>query len=244
VFDDEDRIVYSGFTGRSRTVGPKFEAILLKLKECMASETCIDPKLDADQKSFLNDNLAYNYYDHNLTSTQVSQEEKRKVLERFLNRIKRDNDVYQFYINPIARFEGNSLIIPMDVSVLGEAASKFIESIEKAWNIDNTYSVKIEAKNRPESSYLLNVDDVVGGRAFVMHSNGGSLQLFNMGRLKTATHEFGHVIGLPDEYYTTWDPSVCGYNNEYNAGNLMSDSSSGKVLPEHWQAIKKAYSKQ
>lgn len=67
------------------------------------------------------------------------------------------------------------------------------------------------------------------------------MQLFNFSRLKTAIHEFGHVIGLTDEYYTSWDTTKCSYVDEYNGGNLMSDSFTGKVLPEHWQLIKKTY---
>ncbi len=49
------------------------------------------------------------------------------------------------------------------------------------------------------------------------------------------------LIGLRDEYFTTWNPDTCSYIQEYNLGNIMSDSGSGKILPEHWQAIKKNY---
>jgi hypothetical protein len=129
----------------------------------------------------------------------------------------------------------------MDLSILGGAASRFIEIIEKAWNVDGEKTVRIEAKTRPAPSYLLNVSDILGGRAFVGHAEGGSMQLFNYSRLKTAAHEFGHVMGLKDEYYTTWNSSNCSYSDEGNAGNLMSDSFTGKVLPAHWQEIKKNY---
>ncbi|MGZ6442214.1 MAG: hypothetical protein ACXWRU_19310 [Pseudobdellovibrionaceae bacterium] len=241
VLNDENRIVYLGFGGLSRDAGPKLDAVQEKIQVCLLDTTCINPNLSLEQNSFLSTNRAFGYYIGVLESAQFSQTEKRTTLEKFLKRIKRENSKYAFQVNPVARVEGNTLVIPMDLSALSEAASHFIEILEKAWNVDGEKSVKIEEVNRPISSYLLKVQDIIGGRAFVSAGDGGTINIFNYGRLKTATHEFGHVIGLPDEYYTTWDSSKCGYSDTYNFGNLMSDSSGGAVLPAHWQRIKMNY---
>jgi hypothetical protein len=239
--NDEGRIINLRFGGLSRSAGPKFEAILIKVQNCINDESCIDPKLDDTQKTFLNTNLAFNYYNEILSSPTASQTDKRNILQRFFKRVKMENNYFEFHLNPIAKIEGNTLVIPMDLSILGETSTGFIEILEKAWNIDNDKNIKIKTQTRPTASYLLKLDDVIGGRAFVQYNDGGSMQLFNFSRLKTATHEFGHVIGLTDEYFTSWDTTKCSYVDEYNSGNLMSDSFTGKVLPEHWQLIKKTY---
>lgn len=242
VFDDEDRIVYLRFAGLTRDVGPKLEAIESKIQDCLTDISCLDPKLDANQKNFLNSNLAFNYYFKTLDNNDKTYEEKRDILKRFLSRIKQGNSRYAFHWNDGARVEANTLIVPMDLSVLGDASAKFIDLIEKFWNVDTEKNIKIETKTDRNTSYLLKVDEILGGRAFVSHEKAnGLMQLFNLSRIKTAAHEFGHIIGLTDQYYTTWDTTHCSYVGESNGGNLMSSSSSGKVLPEHWELIKKTY---
>lgn len=128
----------------------------------------------------------------------------------------------------------------MDLSILEADDRSFINFVESNWNISIDYKIKIVSHKLPLPSYLLKIDTIPGGRAFVLHSLK-EMHLYNYGYDKTIIHEFGHVLGLRDNYYTYWDPLKCVYVDQFNPADLMSDSSQGTVLNEHWNAIKKAY---
>lgn len=240
--NDENRIVYLRFGGGSRTAGPTFEAIRDIVRACNESPDCTLPALSQGQRDFLETNKAFRYYLGVLDNDKKTFNNKREVLERLLTRLQYEYARYEFKKNPTARVEGNSLVIPMDLSILGpEGGVKFVNFLESKWNVDAEKKIRIEATNRPVPSFLLRVDEIIGGRAFVRYADGGIMQLYNYGRLRTALHEFGHVIGLTDKYYTTWNAAACSYQDEFNSADLMSDSSGGSVLPEHWQKIKEIY---
>lgn len=60
-------------------------------------------------------------------------------------------------------------------------------------------------------------------------------------RVATFAHEMGHVLGLPDEYYTVWDADKCEYQVWSQKGNLMSNSFGGRVLPHHIERLREIY---
>lgn len=60
-------------------------------------------------------------------------------------------------------------------------------------------------------------------------------------RIASFVHEMGHVLGLPDEYYTVWDADKCEYQVWSQKGNLMSNTFGGRVLPHHIERLKEIY---
>lgn len=60
-------------------------------------------------------------------------------------------------------------------------------------------------------------------------------------RLTSFEHEMGHVLGLPDEYYTLWDSEKCRYRQYSSRANIMANSTLGKVLPKHGKRLKEIY---
>jgi hypothetical protein len=241
--DDEARIADGFFTQHHRLAGPIFADIRTKINDCLTQEQCTQPDLTLAQKDFLKSNWFFKFYLETLENTEVSHHKKKDYyLPRFLKRIKMEAEIYDFRVNPTIRVEGQSLFVPMNLSVLEDGIPLFIEILEKGWNTDPNINIKLIPTPASSPHYLLKVDDMVGGRAFVAHrSDGGSMQLFNLGSIKTALHEFGHVIGLTDEYYTKWNSQTCEYTTEFNEGNIMSDHNSGQALSSHWEAIKKHY---
>ncbi len=58
-------------------------------------------------------------------------------------------------------------------------------------------------------------------------------------RDSTLAHEVGHVLGLADNYHTTWDEKRCRYVVESRPSDLMSSSKTGVALREHWELIER-----
>lgn len=242
VMDDESRIVYGNFYGLTKDSEPVITAIKNKIVACSDDSNCTRPDLTKSEENFLNENPLYDYYINYLRSSKHSYTEKRGLLSRFKARILVNADRYGYHKEELARVEGKTLVIPMDLSALGDdGAQKFIAINEKAWNIDPEYKIKIEfVKDKVTKAYHLDVDNEQGERAWV-NWNDKIMQLHNWGRTKTFTHEFGHVLGFKDKYYTTWNMRTCAYTFESNAGDLMSNSDEGAVLPRHWEKLKSIY---
>lgn len=241
VIDDDGRI--SGyFYGLSKDSGPVIEAIKNKLEACQQDPACTTPDFTQSEKNYLKTNVVYDYYLRVLRSSQSNVTRKREIIDRFVKRIQSNASRYGFVKGSMFRTEGKTLIIPLDLSELGEdGAQKFIALAEKTWNIDSEYSLKIESVKKSETaSYKIMVDDEQGGRAFVSR-NDLIMQLHNWGRFKTITHEFGHILGFKDNYYTTWSTDTCAYTFQSNTGDLMSDSVEGAVLARHWAKLKEIY---
>lgn len=57
---------------------------------------------------------------------------------------------------------------------------------------------------------------------------------------ETYMHEMGHVLGLPDEYYTLWDTEKCEYR-VFQASQSIMASNGGPALPDHLERIKALY---
>ena len=51
----------------------------------------------------------------------------------------------------------------------------------------------------------------------------------------------GHVLGLPDRYFTTWNNETCTYTVEQNTGDLMSSSVKGVVTKDSIEKLQTSY---
>jgi hypothetical protein len=239
-YDDYRRLNAASFLGVDRLAGPLLEAALAQTVLCVNDPTCEIPSFSAELKNFLSTSGTMRDYLRDFKDPSLEHSLKRNRLENFRLILLYKMQSRRFEVNRTARVVGHELVIPMDVSVFGVDGKKLTEWLETAWNIDSEYKIRIEPIQKPIPGYLVKVSNELGGRANV-NSKDFVMQLYNFGRLRPIIHEFGHVIGLPDAYYTSWNPQSCSYKIEWNAGDLMSDSGSGAVLPRHWQEIKKAY---
>ena len=53
----------------------------------------------------------------------------------------------------------------------------------------------------------------------------------------TAAHEFGHVLGLPDDYRVDFDPRAVAFRESGDRASLMASDSTGAVRQEHLQLV-------
>jgi hypothetical protein len=63
----------------------------------------------------------------------------------------------------------------------------------------------------------------------------------NLAFTGTVAHEFGHVLGFADHYYSVWNDRNCYYSQSSGTGDIMSNSDRGLVTARHWEILEKAY---
>lgn len=241
VSDDDKRIVRGVFYSLSRKVEPMVLEIERKAVACQQVASCVNPNLSKEETNFLTLHPFYANANRIFRSDKATFEQKRENLERFAMRVQSLAQRYGFYQEDLLKIDGKALTVPMDLSALGdEGAARFIEITEKIWNTNPDYSIKIESIKGGSPAYTVQVDEAVGGRAH-LNRKSRAMQLFNWDRVKVFTHEFGHILGFQDNYYTAWSIDTCSYTTETNSGDLMANSSDGTVLTRHWDKLKEIY---
>jgi len=240
--DEEDRLTAGYNMGLSKDSGPLAQTVYEKVQACVDERTCTTPKLTGIEFRFLEQGIAHKWLINRLLYTEKdSFEKRREYLNELSNLTYDDKSRYGFFPSSIATIKGKQIEIPMDLTIFGTEADLFIKYVESEWNNNGEYSVKIIPTKSPQPTYFVSADFLVGKRASV---SGKKMKLHQLDITRTFAHEFGHVLGFMDNYYTTWNPSTCVYTYQTNAGDMMSDHWKGQVLPRHWETIKKNYWKQ
>lgn len=78
------------------------------------------------------------------------------------------------------------------------------------------------------------------GRTYVNHTRR-AIVLENLAWTKVLAHEFGHVLGFDDHYYSVWNAQNCYYTQLARNSDLMSSSEKGSVGRKHWDLLDQAY---
>jgi hypothetical protein len=127
----------------------------------------------------------------------------------------------------------------MDPGLLGQREKEIIDSIiESIWSSE-TSKVKLNWSSKQETPGLFEIlfhPNSPDQRPFVLPYKK-TMNLFPGNRTRSVAHEFGHVLGFDDHYYTVWDPDRCLYIYESNDFDLMSSSDSGDVTHEEWRTL-------
>jgi hypothetical protein len=238
--DEESRITHGQNYGLSKDTESLANSIYGKVQACVDDANCTLPDFTPEDLHFFDEATGESWYVNRLRfpSARDSVQNRRDYLGKLLKRVQGDKGRYTFTPSDIAKVNGSQLEIPMDLSSLGDGADKFAQYIESIWNNDGEFKIKIIQKHSPDIAYVVDVSDIVGERASV---HGKKMQLYNLGVMKTFPHEFGHVLGFRDNYYTLWDSGSCVYKEQSNIGDIMSNHTSGQVLPRHWDVLKKTY---
>lgn len=115
---------------------------------------------------------------------------------------------------------------------------KKIESIlVRAWNTKHG-KIRIVWGASPDAYRL--VPHFQSGRSFVNHRTK-EMRIANYAFTTTVAHEFGHVLGFDDHYYSVWNDTNCYYTQKSRLTDLMSNSEHGTVRKEHWDILDRAY---
>jgi hypothetical protein len=138
------------------------------------------------------------------------------------------------------RWNGDVLEAPMRAGDFEGYEEKLAGIIEKFWNVaGNTLRIRwVESDSG--TAFVFRFLDRPGFPSSVNRTKR-VIRLANESRETTPAHEFGHVLGFRDRYFKIWRPRRCDYVFQFLNGDLMSEVSAGRVLPEHWRALQERY---
>jgi hypothetical protein len=121
-----------------------------------------------------------------------------------------------------------------------ETQQLFSRLMTEGWS-DETRRVELDWEDSPATElFKFILETIPGGRPYVLRSDH-TIHLYPLFTSDTFQHELGHVLGFQDNYFTVWSDASCSYREEYNSADIMSNSSTGRVLESHWQALDTAY---
>jgi hypothetical protein len=139
------------------------------------------------------------------------------------------------------RAEPGAIVVALDAGPFAAVRDQLGGYVTSVWQSAGRH-VEIDwttTAQNPEA-YRFVVEDGVNGRAFVDRQTK-TVHLFAGVQTRSIAHEVGHVLGLPDYYYTSWDAGTCRYTDEFNEENLMSDATAGVVTDDEWDALRALY---
>lgn len=239
--DDEKRIVRRYNYSIDKDSEAPLSEMKSSVKKCIAEESCVSPKFSRATKAFALKFKMYELFIEYFKSTENDFDTKREFLEKFLNWIEFDLSSFGFVKNESLTRKGFEFNLDVDASVFNPSLTQFANYVETIWTND-TYKLKLNFVNKDEFPNVFKVllGDQAGSRAFVNYGKK-IVQLYPLVRTGSIGHEFGHVLGFSDNYYTTWHPKTCEYVTQVRENDVMSDSSAGKVTPEKWQKLLEFY---
>jgi len=233
--DDRQRILNGVNYYFTRTDIPALPEVKSGLDTCEADPNCTNPEFSENADALTKKNYYYNQF----LEVLAENKDNRTYIGRFKRWVDFDVADNSFWKNAgITIRDSNTIIVPMNAGPLTGHEALLDSIIVPVWS-SRGINVEIEWTDRADVFKIVQTDDI-GGRAFVRYSDL-TMNISDGVRDTTIAHEFGHVLGLPDEYYTTWNRDTCEYNHEFNDGNIMSSSSSGLKTEDHAESLKSNY---
>lgn len=170
-----------------------------------------------------------------------STSERNEQMELFSSRLTASVRRYGFNTYTRIKREGDELLLPIDAGDFAGYESQVASYIELVWHSQDL-KLKIQWIPNPlEPLFKMFMDKShPNSRAFVNWRNK-VVQLYPGTSTRAVAHEFGHVLGFRDIYYTMYDPSTCGYTIELNDGDVMSSHRGGVVTEKEWATLKENY---
>lgn len=240
IMDDLNRTKW----GAGFATGPQDQATLTSIRDrlydCWKSGTCEPTALD-DMKPWVEYQPQYKA----LLSAFANAKNKSAAgdaLNEFYDLVEDDLHFYfGFRKNKsIQKADASTAVLPVHAIELAKAAAHFSGYVQSNWSGPG-FNLKMDwAPERATDVYKLLLGKGPTGRAFVSYSKK-EINLFNNVRDKTIIHEFGHVLGFPDRYYTIWDGRKCEYTFHFNRSDIMSNSRTGAVKSSDFDKLKRAY---
>lgn len=140
-------------------------------------------------------------------------------------------------LSAVKRVSKSRIAVNLDPGEFRGFEKKIQTILEKAWNTPNG---KIEILWGPSPDAYRLVPHFQSGRSFVNHRTK-EMRIANYAFTTTVAHEFGHVLGFDDHYYSVWNDLNCYYTQKSRLTDLMSNSEHGTVQKEHWDILDRAY---
>ncbi len=244
--NDEMRVLDGMNMSLNHESGAKIDSVKKSVEDCLNADQCLYPDFETGMESFVFGVPYYYYYAFKMKK-ESSHSNVKIYLEKFLKRLSFDSNRYSFKKN-------NTIISSMDNGISENVLPIYAENfndlqreqinsyVENFWS-KSDFLFKLNWVEPIQGIFKMFFDiNSPGTRAYVSW-NDQEVHLFPGTRTASISHEFGHVLGFRDHYYTMWNDQKCIYSTEGNTMDIMSDSL-GMVMQDEWNELKKNYSKQ
>jgi hypothetical protein len=224
-----------------------FQSLKRSVDTCVGDPKCLpidlQKRLSAGPLRILNETKLYKALSKWVLEAEDTVQ-SRKRLETL--KLWVDNDVN--FVSPrrtvaVKRLSAGNFEVALHAGALAGIESQVADFIAEIWSpLGRQIRVRWAENLESVDSLVPFQFDLVKsqGRGYVSYSEK-KIVLPQVIQYATLHHELGHVLGLPDGYYTTFDSKTCTYTQHSRAKDLMSSSSSGGVLDEHWSALEALY---
>lgn len=237
--DDDDRLQYYENPLMRHDAGKWIAPLKTAADACFADLTCVSINVtDPEVIRYLQAGFATAYYWRKLNDVSLTMDQRRQAVEKFKGWLDRDAYRFAFHPNFGIRRDRDTLVVPMSLSADPQFAAFYAQQFEQAWSVDGL-KVRVSWEDTIDAFKVM-LNQAANSRSYV-DRDSKTMNLFLNIWVTTLRHEFGHVIGLPDEYYRSWDANTCTYTQESDDGNVMSNSRLGQILPRHIQTLKEQY---
>ncbi|MGE3975825.1 MAG: hypothetical protein AB7F59_14975 [Bdellovibrionales bacterium] len=172
----------------------------------------------------------------------LSKEDAISQWKRFLTFRRDVNTDVQFKflpeLNKGIRRVGNTFIVPLKTKDFKSIQAELKDIIEAYWKFE-TFKVLVEWSDSPDA-FEIQLGAKYNARPYV-NTYKKIMVIHEGNRLGGIAHELGHILGIPDQYFDVFNSSTCGYEYHWEVGNIMSDTTTGRVLKKHFEMLNKLY---
>jgi hypothetical protein len=240
LMDDMQRL--AGVTmGVDDTTVDLVRQLQAQLDACVADSGCTDVQLSEPLQRYIRTDNAV--YAQCLAELQAAtyRSTKRRLLRAWAHQVMRDTWAVTFFANEDITLQGNTLHVPLNAGDFVGSEALLQAMLEPVWQ-SPALNVKIHwADPRSTSTaYRFVLHPLAGGRDYVDHAER-QIVLHPYTNRYAIAHEFGHVLGLTDQYYTRWFESACAYATRVDPADIMSSHLTGQPTAAQWQELREAY---
>lgn len=198
---------------------------------CLADSSCTTPQFGAEAAALIARHPLYAL----LGADRASLMQLRPLLERDLA-----TSTLVENLSVEVDFNGD-IVLPLNPGPFRDVTDQLEAYAITPWaNESRRLRIKWTAPGQEDETLYSLVAGATGTRSSVDRETK-IIRLSSDFRASAIPHEFGHVLGFPDMYYTSWNPQACRYVEEFSQEEIMSDDSTGVVTAADWAALEELY---
>lgn len=240
LYEDKKRTVY----GQNFALVPEefsiYETAYEITKACVQSKDCTVSSFSEEVAEV----IGY-YWWHKQLFRKMNTSD-RKIVNMNAEKLRRSLKLYaeRFHLEPyleVKRVSPTLIEVPVDPGPFDKDKDRIAELLEKKWKSEKlSIKVRWTTRKKEPNCYLITFDPTKSYAASVW-TDSKTIKLSAAVSGNTLTHEFGHVLGFKDHYYTAYYyGDSCSYKFHYKPSDVMSDHD-GQVTKVEWEALDRAY---